>query len=128
MKLSVAVAVGLIALAGIDAETGVVMLLYLQLSWRQAQAEGRLVQPSGRDEAILEGAARRLRPKAMTALCLIGGLLPAMWGDDSGGEVMKRIAAPMLGGIITSVIGELTVYPALFTLWMSRQQPSLGVK
>jgi len=128
MKLSVAVAVGLIALAGIDAETGVVMLLYLQLSWRQAQAEGRLVQPSGRDEAILEGAARRRRPKAMTALCLIGGLLPAMWGDDSGGEVMKRIAAPMLGGIITSVIGELTVYPALFTLWMSRQQPSLGVK
>jgi copper/silver efflux system protein len=123
-NLSVAVWVGLIALAGLDAETGVVMLLYLTLAWRRRREEGRLSSFEDLREAIVEGAAQRIRPKLMTMLTTMIGLLPVMWASGTGADVMKRIAAPMVGGIVTSFLLELTVYPAIFALWKRRE--SLG--
>ena len=117
---SVAVWVGLIALAGLDAETGVVMLLYLTLAWRRRSEEGRLRTFEDLREAIVEGAAQRIRPKLMTVLVLLLGLLPVMWSTGTGADVMKRIAAPMVGGIVTSFLLELTVYPAIFAIWKRR--------
>jgi Cu(I)/Ag(I) efflux system membrane protein CusA/SilA len=122
--LSVAVWVGLIALAGLDAETGVVMLLYLKLAWRRWRDEGRLSSFDDLREAIVEGAARRIRPKLMTVLTTMIGLLPMMLSTGAGADVMKRIAAPMVGGLVTSFLLELTVYPAIFALWKGR--PFLG--
>ena len=122
--LSVAVWVGLIALAGLDAETGVVMLLYLKLAWRRRREEGRLSSFEDLREAIVEGAAQRIRPKLMTVLTTVIGLLPVMWASGAGADVMKRIAAPLFGGIVTSFLLELTVYPAIFALWKRRE--SLG--
>jgi len=122
--LSVAVWVGLIALAGLDAETGVVMLLYLKLAWRRRREEGRLSSFEDLREAIVEGAAQRIRPKLMTVLTTVIGLLPVMWATGAGADVMKRIAAPLFGGIVTSFLLELTVYPAIFALWKRRD--SLG--
>ena len=119
-KLSVAVWVGIIALAGLDAETGVVMLLYLTLAHRRRADEGRLQTPGDLQEAIVEGAAQRIRPKLMTVLVLLIGLLPIMWSSGTGADVMRRIAAPMVGGIVTSFLLELTVYPAIFAVWKSR--------
>jgi Cu(I)/Ag(I) efflux system membrane protein CusA/SilA len=119
--LSVAVWVGLIALAGLDAETGVVMLLYLTLAWRRRREEGRARGFDDLREAIVEGAAQRIRPKLMTVLTLLIGLLPVMWSAGTGADVMKRIAAPMVGGIVTSFLLELTVYPAIFALWKRRE-------
>jgi Cu(I)/Ag(I) efflux system membrane protein CusA/SilA len=116
-NLSVAVWVGLIALAGLDAETGVVMLLYLKLAHERARAEGRLRSWADLQEAIVEGAARRIRPKLMTMLTTMIGLLPVMWSTGTGADVMKRIAAPLVGGIVTSFLLELTVYPAIFAAW-----------
>jgi Cu(I)/Ag(I) efflux system membrane protein CusA/SilA len=124
--LSVAVWVGLIALAGLDAETGVVMLLYLKLAHRQRAAEGRLRTFADLREAIVEGAARRIRPKLMTVLTTMLGLLPVMWSTGTGADVMKRIAAPMVGGLVTSFLLELTVYPAIFALWKGAELRRLG--
>ncbi len=117
---SVAVWVGLIALAGLDAETGVVMLLYLKLAYERAREEGRMRSPADLREAIVEGAARRIRPKLMTVLTTFIGLLPVMWSTGTGADVMRRIAAPMVGGLATSFLLELTVYPAIFALWKGR--------
>jgi Cu(I)/Ag(I) efflux system membrane protein CusA/SilA len=119
-NVSVAVWVGLIALAGLDAETGVVMLLYLKLAWRRRQAEGRLRSFADLREGIVEGAAQRLRPKLMTVLTMTAGLLPILWSAGTGADLMKRIAAPMAGGLTTSFLLELLVYPALFALWRGR--------
>jgi Cu(I)/Ag(I) efflux system membrane protein CusA/SilA len=115
-NLSVAVWVGIIALAGLDAETGIVMLLYLDLAWRQQQ-------PKTREEAavaIRAGAVQRIRPKMMTVVTILAGLLPLLWSQGTGADVMKRIAAPMVGGVVTSAILELVVYPALYFIWKSR--------
>jgi Cu(I)/Ag(I) efflux system membrane protein CusA/SilA len=115
--LSLAVVVGLIALAGLDAETGVVMLLYLDIAYHRAQKEGRLVTYRDTEEAVMEGAVQRLRPKLMTVLAILMGLLPLMYGHGTGHEAMKRIAAPMVGGVITSFLLELFIYPAIYLLW-----------
>ncbi len=119
-NLSVAVWVGLIALAGLDAETGVVMLLYLKLAHRRWSEQGRLRSFGDLTEAIVEGAAQRVRPKLMTVLTTMIGLLPVMWSTGTGADVMKRIAAPMVGGLTTSFLLELTVYPAIFAIWRGR--------
>jgi Cu(I)/Ag(I) efflux system membrane protein CusA/SilA len=121
--LSVAVWVGLIALAGLDAQTGVVMLLYLTLAHRQHAAAGRLRDAADLEDAIVEGAARRIRPKLMTVVTMILGLTPLLWSSGTGADVMKRIAAPMVGGLVTSFGLELLVYPALFALWRRRGLP-----
>ena len=119
-NLSVAVWVGVIALAGLDAQTGVVMLLYLTLAHRQHAAEGRLRTPADLEDAIVEGAARRIRPKLMTVVAMTAGLLPLLWSDGPGADVMKRVAAPMVGGLASSFALELLVYPALFAIWKRR--------
>jgi Cu(I)/Ag(I) efflux system membrane protein CusA/SilA len=116
-NLSVAVWVGMIALAGLDAETGVVMLLYLNLSYRQAKMEGRMTGMKDLKESILHGAVKRIRPKLMTVGTAWFGLVPIMFSTGIGSDVMKRIAAPMVGGVATSFVLELLVYPAIFVLW-----------
>lgn len=116
-NLSVAVWVGLIALLSIDAETGVFMLLYLDLSYEDAKMRGRLNNLVDLREAIVYGAAKRLRPKFMTFATTCIGLLPVMWSIGTGSDVMKRIAAPMVGGIFTSFILELLVYPVIYEMW-----------
>jgi Cu(I)/Ag(I) efflux system membrane protein CusA/SilA len=123
-NMSVAVWVGLIALAGLDAETGVVMLLYLKLSHRRARDEGRLRTRADLEEAIVEGAAQRIRPKLMTVLTMMIGLVPVLWSTGTGADVMQRIAAPMVGGLVTSFLLELTVYPAIFAAWKGRRLPA----
>ena len=119
-NLSVAVWVGIIALAGLDAETGVVMLLYLDLAYEDWSKKGLLTNPAGLRDAIYHGAVKRVRPKAMTASVIIGGLAPILWSHGTGADVMKRIATPMVGGVVTSTIMELMVYPAIFYLWRSQ--------
>jgi Cu(I)/Ag(I) efflux system membrane protein CusA/SilA len=126
-NLSIAVWVGIIALAGLDAETGVVMLLYLTLAHRAHEAAGRMRNLADLEEAIVEGAARRIRPKAMTVVAMIAGLLPLLWSDGAGADVMKRVAAPMVGGLVTSFALELLVYPALYAIWKQRALPEGGV-
>ncbi len=116
-NMSVAVWVGLIALLGVDAETAVFMLLYLDLAYNEARAQGRVNSWDGLREAIVHGAVKRLRPKVMTVSCMFFGLLPIMWSSGAGADVMKRIAAPMIGGIVTSFIMELIVYPPIFAIW-----------
>ena len=116
-NVSVAVWVGLIALLGIDAETGVFMLLYLDLACAEAKLEGRLGNLSQLREAIVHGAAKRVRPKFMTFAITCIGLFPIMWGAGAGSDVMKRIAAPMVGGIFTSFLLELLVYPGIYEIW-----------
>jgi Cu(I)/Ag(I) efflux system membrane protein CusA/SilA len=116
-NMSIAVWVGLIALMGVDAETGVFMLLYLDLAYDRARQEGRLRSLADLQEAILHGAVKRIRPKFMTVACMFMGLLPIMWSAGTGADVMKRIAAPMIGGIFTSFILELVVYPAIYEVW-----------
>ncbi|MGD0263068.1 MAG: efflux RND transporter permease subunit [Verrucomicrobiota bacterium] len=120
-NLSVAVWVGLIALAGLDAETGVVMLLYLDLAYAQWQQEGRMRGLTDLRDAVYHGAVKRVRPKAMTAAVIIAGLLPILWSHGAGADVMKRIATPMIGGVVTSTVMELAVYPAIFYLWRSHR-------
>ena len=122
-NMSVAVWVGLIALAGLDAETGVVMLLYLRLAYDRHAKEGRLNTEADLEEAIVEGAAKRVRPKLMTVMTTMIGLLPVLWGTGTGADVMKRIAAPMVGGLVSSFLLELTVYPAIFAIWKRRSLP-----
>ena len=128
-NLSVAVAVGFIALAGVAAETGVVMLIYLDHAWEAAKAgcaaEGRLPGPADLYGAVMEGAVERVRPKMMTVVAIMAGLLPIMWGSGTGSEVMSRIAAPMVGGMISSTVLTLCVIPALYALvkqWQLRHE------
>jgi len=116
-NMSIAVWVGLIALLGIDAETGVFMLLYLDLAYEEAKREGRMQSLGELREAIVHGAAKRLRPKFMTFATTCVGLFPIMWATGAGSDVMKRIAAPMVGGIFTSFVLELLVYPAIYEVW-----------
>jgi Cu(I)/Ag(I) efflux system membrane protein CusA/SilA len=118
-NLSVAVWVGIIALAGLDAETGVVMLLYLDLAFAEWKKRGALNHTGDLRDAIYHGAVKRVRPKAMTACVIIAGLAPILWSHGAGADVMKRIATPMVGGVITSTIMELAVYPAIYFLWRS---------
>jgi len=116
-NLSIGVWVGLIALLGVDAETGVFMLLYLDLAYDQAKKEGRLRSLADLQEAIRYGAVKRLRPKFMTVATTFLGLVPILWSIGTGSDVMKRIAAPMIGGIFTSFLLELLVYPAIYQIW-----------
>jgi Cu(I)/Ag(I) efflux system membrane protein CusA/SilA len=116
-NMSIAVWVGLIALLGVDAETAVFMLLYLDLAYHEAREKGQMRSWDDLREAIVHGAVKRLRPKVMTVACMFFGLVPIMWSTGSGADVMKRIAAPMIGGILTSFILELVVYPPIFAIW-----------
>jgi len=121
-NLSVAVWVGIIALAGVDAETGVVMLLYLDQAYEKFRKQGRMNSLQDLQEAVEEGAVKRIRPKMMTVMAILLGLLPIMWGQGAGADVMKRIAAPMVGGVVTSFALELLVYPVIFVLWKWRSE------
>ena len=120
-NVSIAVWVGMIALMGLDAETGVFMLLFLDLSHDEAKAAGRLKNEHDLVEAIVHGAVKRVRPKAMTVFAAMIGLLPIMWSTGTGADLMKRIAAPMVGGLVTSFLLELLVYPAVYFLWKRRE-------
>jgi Cu(I)/Ag(I) efflux system membrane protein CusA/SilA len=122
-NMSIAVWVGIIALAGLDAETGVVMLLYLNVAYREWARKGTLRTLGDLREAIYHGAVQRVRPKAMTVSVILAGLLPIMWSHGTGADVMKRIAVPMVGGVITSFIMELLVYPAIFFVWRGGRLP-----
>ena len=119
-NMSVAVAIGFIALAGVAAETGVVMLIYLDHAW--AAQRRRIERPSVRDlyDAVVEGAVERLRPKMMTVTAIMAGLLPILWGSGTGASVMKRIAAPMVGGMISSTVLTLVVIPCVYSMWKER--------
>ena len=119
-NMSVAVWVGIIALAGLDAETGVVMLLYLDIAHAQWIKDGKMRNVTDLRDAIYHGAVKRVRPKAMTACVIIAGLAPILWSHGAGADVMKRIATPMVGGVVTSTLMELLVYPAIYYLWRSR--------
>jgi len=120
-NMSVAVGVGFIALAGVAAETGVVMLLYIDNTYKDRLRHGRMNTRNDLREAVIYGAVERVRPKLMTVTTTIAGLLPIMWGHGTGSQVMKRIAAPMVGGLITSTILTLIVIPAIYFLWRGRK-------
>src|SRR5688572_6759775 len=120
-NMSVAVWVGIIALAGVDAETGVIMLFYLDQAFDKWRKEGRMRTIADLREAITEGAVKRIRPKMMTVMAILFGLLPIMWSHGAGADVMKRIAAPMIGGVISSFLLELMVYPAIYQVWRGWQ-------
>jgi copper/silver efflux system protein len=126
---SVAAAMGFIALAGVAAATGVVMLIYIDHAWARKLESGRSTM---RDlyEAIMEGAVERVRPKIMTATAITAGLLPPLFGHGAGGTVMRRIAAPVIGGMVSSTVLTLIVIPAIYSLWkgyqVRRDQPKLG--
>ena len=124
-NMSVAVWVGLIALAGLDAETGVVMLLYLDHAWEKFRGERRMNNMRDLHDAVIEGAVGRVRPKIMTVSAILFGLLPIMWSPatQAGADVMKRIATPMIGGIVTSAILELLIYPVVYVIWRRRELP-----
>jgi Cu(I)/Ag(I) efflux system membrane protein CusA/SilA len=124
-NMSIAVWVGLIALAGLDAETGVVMLLYLDHAWDKFRDQGRMNTMGDLRVAVIEGAVQRIRPKVMTICAILFGLLPIMWSPttQSGADVMKRIAAPMIGGVITSGVLELLLYPVIYVIWRKRHLP-----
>jgi Cu(I)/Ag(I) efflux system membrane protein CusA/SilA len=119
--LSVASAIGFIALAGVAAETGVVMLLYLDHAFRDRRLEGRLRTRADVDAAVEYGAVERVRPKMMTVTAIIAGLLPILWSHGTGADVMKRIAAPMVGGMLSSTVLTLVVIPAVYSLWKEQQ-------
>ncbi|MBI4621491.1 MAG: efflux RND transporter permease subunit [Desulfobacterales bacterium] len=120
-NMSIAVWVGIIALAGLDAETGVVMLLYLDIAHEKWRQEGRLRSQADLRESVMYGAVKRIRPKIMTVSVILAGLIPIMFSHGTGADVMKRIAAPMVGGVITSTILELAIYPAIYMLWKGRE-------
>jgi copper/silver efflux system protein len=123
--MSLAVWIGIIALAGLDAETGVVMLLYLDLSWAKFRANGRMNSLFDLHTSVREGAVQRIRPKMMAVCAILFGLLPIMWASDyqAGADVMKRIAAPMIGGITTSAVLNLLIYPVIYVMWRKRDLP-----
>ena len=115
--MSVAVAVGFIALAGIAAQTGIVMIIYLDEAYQAAKQSGAMKTLRELEEAVIYGAVQRVRPKIMTVMAMILGLMPIMWGHGTGSEVMKRIAAPMVGGLVTSTILTLLIIPAVYVIW-----------
>jgi Cu(I)/Ag(I) efflux system membrane protein CusA/SilA len=119
-NMSIAVWVGMIALMGLDAETGVFMLLFLDLAYDERVRAGRMRTAHDLEEAIVHGAVKRVRPKMMTVVAAFMGLLPIMWSTGAGADVMKRIAAPMVGGLFTSFALELLVYPVLYAIWKWR--------
>jgi len=119
-NMSIAVWVGIIALAGLDAETGVVMLLYLDLAYEKWKKEGKMQTLADLKESVMFGAVKRIRPKIMTVSVILAGLIPIMFSHGTGADVMKRIAAPMVGGVITSTILELIIYPAIYMIWRGR--------
>jgi Cu(I)/Ag(I) efflux system membrane protein CusA/SilA len=123
---SIAVWVGVIALAGLDAETGVVMLLYLDIAFERWKRKGRMADGVHLAEAVEHGAVQRVRPKAMTVATTFCALLPILWATGTGADVMRRIAAPMVGGIVTSFFGELIVYPAVYFIWRSLRLTDSG--
>jgi Cu(I)/Ag(I) efflux system membrane protein CusA/SilA len=116
-NMSVATAIGFISLAGLAAETGVIMLIYLDHAYRDRRTEGRMHDRDDVDAAVTYGAVERVRPKIMTVSAIIFGLLPILWGHGAGADVMKRIAAPMVGGMVSSTILTLIVIPAIYSLW-----------
>jgi Cu(I)/Ag(I) efflux system membrane protein CusA/SilA len=116
-NMSIAVWVGLIALMGLDAETGVFMLLFLDLAYYERVRAGKMKSFADLTEAIVHGAVKRIRPKMMTVACAFIGLLPVMWSIGTGADMMKRVAAPMMGGLVTSFILELLVYPPIYAIW-----------
>ncbi len=118
--ISIAVWVGMIALMGLDAETGVFMLLFLDLSYQEAVKTGKMRTENDLEEAIIHGAVKRVRPKMMTVMAAFMGLIPIMWATGAGSDVMKRIAAPMIGGLFTSFILELLIYPVIYAIWKGR--------
>ncbi|MDQ2667680.1 MAG: CusA/CzcA family heavy metal efflux RND transporter [Gemmatimonadota bacterium] len=119
-NMSVAVAIGFIALAGVAAETGVIMLIYLDHAYRDRGAQGMLRNRSDVDAAVEYGAVERVRPKMMTVTAIMAGLVPILWSQGAGADVMKRIAAPMVGGMLTSTVLTLVVIPAIYSLWKER--------
>ncbi|MEW6418161.1 MAG: efflux RND transporter permease subunit [Nitrospirota bacterium] len=119
-NMSIAVWVGIIALAGLDAETGVIMLLYLELAYEKWKKDGRLKNINDLKDAIMYGAVKRIRPKIMTVSVILAGLVPIMFSHGTGADVMKRIAAPMVGGVITSTILELIIYPVIYMIWRGK--------
>jgi Cu(I)/Ag(I) efflux system membrane protein CusA/SilA len=119
-NISIAAWVGMIALMGLDAETGVFMLLFLDLSYEEAKRRGQLRDKTELIEAIIHGAVKRVRPKAMTVMAAFMGLMPIMWSMGTGADMMKRVAAPMVGGLATSFLLELLVYPSIYYLWKMR--------
>ncbi len=125
-NLSVAVAVGMIAVAGLAVELGLLMMLYLDLAWRKHVADGSLKSRKDLTDAIAEGASQRIRPMLMTGLALFLGLVPIMYSSGSGADVMKRIAAPMLGGVGSALILVLIVFPAIFSFWRGRGLPKMA--
>ncbi len=116
-NVSIAVWVGMIALMGLDAETGVFMLLFLDLAYEEAKRDGLMRSLADLHQAIIHGAVKRLRPKMMTVTAAMMGLMPIMWSIGTGADVMKRVAAPMVGGLVTSFLLELLVYPPIYLLW-----------
>ncbi|MBI5074505.1 MAG: efflux RND transporter permease subunit [Nitrospirae bacterium] len=120
-NMSIAVWVGMIALAGLDAETGVVMLLYLDLAYEKWKKDGKLNTEQDLRDAIMFGAVKRIRPKLMTVGVILAGLVPILFSHGAGSDIMKRIAAPMVGGVVTSEILELTIYPAIYLIWKGRK-------
>ena len=119
-NVSIAAWVGMIALMGLDAETGVFMLLFLDLAYDDANGRGLLRDRKDLEEAIVHGAVKRVRPKMMTVMAAFMGLMPIMWSTGTGADVMKRIAAPMVGGFATSFLMELLVYPAIYFMEVAR--------
>jgi Cu(I)/Ag(I) efflux system membrane protein CusA/SilA len=120
-NLSIAAWVGMIALLGLDAETGVFMLMYLDISFQDRQKRGEMRNEKDLHAAVMEGAVHRVRPKLMTVMALFMGLIPIMWSVGAGADVMKRIAAPMIGGLFTSFALELIIYPVIFYLWKEKE-------
>jgi Cu(I)/Ag(I) efflux system membrane protein CusA/SilA len=118
---SVAVWVGFIVLAGVAAETGVVMLIYLDEAFHRRSLEGRMAGPDDVAAAVREGALERLRPVVMTVTAIIAGLAPILWSSGTGADVMKRIAAPMVGGMVTATLLTMAVIPAIYLLWRRRE-------
>jgi Cu(I)/Ag(I) efflux system membrane protein CusA/SilA len=125
-NVSIAVWVGMIALMGLDAETGVFMLLFLDLSYEDAVRKGKMKTYGDLTEAIIHGAVKRVRPKMMTVAAAFMGLLPIMWSTGTGADMMKRVAAPMVGGLLTSFVLELLVYPVIYSIWRWRYDMKQG--
>jgi Cu(I)/Ag(I) efflux system membrane protein CusA/SilA len=125
-NISIAVWVGIIALMGLDAETGVFMLLFLDLSYYERVREGKMKTFDDLTEGVVHGAVKRIRPKLMTVCAAFVGLQPIMWSVGTGADMMKRVAAPLVGGLVTSFILELLVYPAIYTSWKWRFQMKRG--
>jgi Cu(I)/Ag(I) efflux system membrane protein CusA/SilA len=127
-NMSVATAIGFVALAGVAAETGVIMLVYLDHAYRDRHSSGKMNDRDDVDAAVEHGAVERVRPKMMTVLAIIAGLLPILWSQGTGADVMKRIAAPMVGGMVSSTLLTLIVIPAVYSLWKESEIKHLAAR